>query len=125
MISLISLHPAFEKKTDITTAINIATKKRLPLLVQELQAKLAAVRPNVTHTTVKESKEIHLLSKNLKTELAVIAMRRFQRARENALEQVIGIMTEWARCESGSCNFLCSSTHFSCAKMKRFLRAKS
>lgn len=90
---------AFEKKTDITTAINIANRKRLPLLVSELEAKLEAVEPKVTHTTVKESKEIHLVSKNLKADIFDLAARRFVRVRETALERVVQLMTTWAKYE--------------------------
>ena len=90
---------AFEKKTDIQTAINIAQRKRLPLLVQELTAKLDAIAPGVTHTTVKESKEAHLLSKTLKGEIGNLALRRFQRAKETAMDRVVSLMTTWANCK--------------------------
>jgi ribosome-associated translation inhibitor RaiA len=89
---------AFEKKTDIQTAINLALKKRLPLLVQELETKLQAVDA-VTHTTVKESKEAHLLSKSLKSEIGDLALRRFQRSKESALNAVVSLMTSWATCK--------------------------
>uniref|UniRef100_A0A7S1UTI8 PX domain-containing protein n=1 Tax=Grammatophora oceanica TaxID=210454 RepID=A0A7S1UTI8_9STRA len=90
---------AFEKKTDITTAINIANRKKLPRLVAELQAKMEKVAPNVSATTVKESKESHLLSKQLKTELSDLANRRFQRVRECSLDRVVSIITAWAKYE--------------------------
>mmetsp|Transcript_3214 Transcript_3214/g.4705 ORF Transcript_3214/g.4705 Transcript_3214/m.4705 type:complete len:670 (-) Transcript_3214:162-2171(-) len=90
---------AFEKKTDINTAINIAQKKRLPLLVQELEAKLARVTPNVTHTGVKEAKEQHLVSKTLKTQLGELALRRFQRARETSMDRIVHILTAWSNYE--------------------------
>ena len=93
---------AFEKKTDITTAINIANRKRLPLLVAELEAKLEAVEPKVTHTTVKETKETHLLSKSLKTEIIDLATRRFVRVRATSLARVVPIMTKWAKYEERS-----------------------
>jgi hypothetical protein len=93
---------AFEKKTDITTAINIANRKRLPLLVAELEAKLEAVEPKVTHTTVKETKETHLLSKSLKTDIIDLATRRFVRVRETSLERVVQLMTKWAKYEERS-----------------------
>lgn len=96
---------AFEKKTDIQTAINIAQRKRLPLLVQELRAKLDAVAPGVTHTTVKESKEAHLLSKTLKGEIGELALRRFQRMKESAMDRIVSLMSLWANCK-----FLCIST---------------
>ena len=93
---------AFEKKTDITTAINIANRKRLPLLVTELEAKLEAVEPKVTHTTVKETKETHLVSKNLKTEIVDLATRRYLRVRETAIERVVQLMITWAKYEEKS-----------------------
>ena len=88
---------AFEKKTDITSAINIATRKRLPKLVQELQNKLEAVDPNVSHTTVKEAKEAHLESKTLKAELSLLSDRRLTRGRETSTERVIALMAVWAK----------------------------
>lgn len=90
---------AFEKKTDIQTAINIAQRKRLPLLVQELSVKLDALAPGVTHTTVKESKEAHLLSKTVKGEIGNLALRRFQRAKETAMDRIVSLMSIWAKCE--------------------------
>jgi hypothetical protein len=88
---------AWEKKTDITTAINIATKKRLPLLVNELKSKLASLRPVVSHTSVKEAKERHLGSKALKTELESIALGRFQELKESATNGVVKTMVIWAK----------------------------
>ena len=93
---LISSSLAFEKKTDIAQAISIAQRKKLPMLVTELEAKMAAVK-NVTHTDVKKLKEIHLLSKSLKAELSELATRRFLRLRETSTERVIGLMTVWAQ----------------------------
>jgi len=93
---------AWEKKTDITTAINIATKKRLPLVVKELQSKLESLSPHVSHTTVKHAKEKHLASKNLKNELQSLADRRFQRLKETATERVIAIMAMWAQHEENN-----------------------
>jgi hypothetical protein len=93
---------AFEKKTDITSAINIATRKKMPVLVKELQAKLEAVGGAVTHTTVKEAKEAHLESKALKQDLHNLAMRRLTRARETSTERVIALMTVWSKEEEGS-----------------------
>jgi hypothetical protein len=87
---------AFEKKTDITTAVNIATRKRLPGLVTELQTKLDALGPTVSHTMVKEMKEAHLESKTLKVELHDLALRGLLRAREASTERVITLMTLWA-----------------------------
>ena len=89
---------AFEKKTDISTAISIAQRKKLPLLVSELEAKMAVVA-NVTHTDVKKLKEIHLVSKSLKAEISALATRRFLRLRETSTERVIGLLTVWAQNE--------------------------
>mmetsp|Transcript_13354 Transcript_13354/g.19451 ORF Transcript_13354/g.19451 Transcript_13354/m.19451 type:complete len:179 (-) Transcript_13354:908-1444(-) len=91
-----------KKKTDITTAINIATKKRLPHVVKELQSKLESLSPHVSHTTVKHAKEKHLASKNLKNELQSLADRRFQRLKETATERVIAIMAMWAQHEENN-----------------------
>lgn len=93
---------AFEKKTDITSAINIATRKRLPVLVKELQAKLEAVGTDVSHTTVKEAKEAHLESKALKQELHDLSMRQLSRARETATERAIALMTLWSKEEENA-----------------------
>jgi hypothetical protein len=93
---------AFEKKTDITSAINIATRKRMPVLVKELQAKLEAVGADVSHTTVKEAKEAHLDSKTMKQELHDLAMRRLTRSRETSTERVIALMTVWSKEEEGA-----------------------
>lgn len=93
---------AFEKKTDITSAINIATRKKMPVLVKELQAKLESVGGAVSHTTVKEAKEAHLESKGLKQELHNLAMRRLNRARETSTERAIALMTLWSKEEESS-----------------------
>jgi hypothetical protein len=93
---------AFEKKTDITSAINIATRKKMPVLVKELQAKLEAVGGAVSHTTVKEAKEAHLESKTLKQELHTLAMRRLTRTRETSTERAIALMTVWTKEEEVS-----------------------
>lgn len=93
---------AFEKKTDITSAINIATRKMMPVLVRELQDKLKNLGPVVSHTTVKEAKEAHLESKALKQELHTLAMRRLARARETSTERAIALITVWAKEEEGS-----------------------
>jgi len=93
---------AFEKKTDITSAINIATRKKMPVLVKELQGKLENLGPIVSHTTVKEAKEAHLESKIMKQELHTLAMRRLARARETSTERAIALMTVWAKEEGGS-----------------------
>jgi hypothetical protein len=88
---------AFEKKTDITTAVNIATRKRLPGVVTELQTKLDALGPTVSHTLVKEMKEAHLESKTLKVELHDLALRGLLRAREASTERVVTLMAFWAK----------------------------
>lgn len=66
--------------------------------MSELEAKLEKVA-NVSHTDVKELKEMHLASKALKSELSTLATRRFLRAREASTEQVVQIMTSWAQCK--------------------------
>jgi len=93
---------AFEKKTDITSAINIATRKKMRALAKELQDKLEKLGPVVSHTTVKEAKEAHLESKLLKQELHTLAMRRLARARETSTERAIAMMTVWSKEEEGS-----------------------
>jgi hypothetical protein len=65
-------------------------------LVSELETKREKVA-SVSHTDVKELKEMHLASKSLKSELAALATRRFLRAREASQERVVEILTEWAR----------------------------
>lgn len=91
---------AFEKKTDIQTAINIAQRKRLPLLVQELNTKMEAIVPaGITHTIVKEAKEAHLLSKTLKSEIGQLALRRFQRSKECAMNRVVTLLSFWTNYE--------------------------
>jgi hypothetical protein len=93
---------AFEKKTDITSAINIATRKRMPEMVKELQAKLEAVGTEVSHTTVKEAKEAHLESKALKQELHDLSMRQLTRTRETSTEGAIALMAFWSKEEESS-----------------------
>ena len=102
--SLLKPFAAFEKKTDITSALNVATRKNLTGLVSELQGKLDSIGQDVSHTFVKESKEEHLESKNLKAELHSLAMRRLLRARESSTELVISILTLWANGKSTSFN---------------------
>lgn len=92
----ITLEIAWEKRTDISTAINVATKKKIPKLVQELKVKLDAL-PQVSHTTVLKRKEEHLTSKALKSDLHRLANRRFGRAQEVSTERVIAIMSLWAK----------------------------
>lgn len=91
---------AFEKKTDITAAINIATRKRLIGLMEELQEKLEKVGSHVTHTWVKESKEVHLESKNVKAALHDLALRRLLRARETSTERAINLIRVLAKGKS-------------------------
>lgn len=93
---------AFEKKTDITSALNVAKRKRLTKLVADLQTKLEAIGPEVSHTLVKETKEMHLESKNLKAELHDLAMRRLTRAREASTEKIVTILTLWAKEEENA-----------------------
>lgn len=93
---------AFEKKTDISAAINVARRKRLSKLVTELQQKMDKIGPQVSHTLVKETKEMHLESKTLKTELHELAIRRLARARETSTERVVTLMSIWAKEEETS-----------------------
>ena len=101
--TLVTSLVAFEKKTDITTAINIATRKRMPELVEELKAKLERLGPDVTHTSVKEAKEAHLESKNVKAELHALALRRLLRARETSTQRVIDLLKFWMTEEETAC----------------------
>ena len=87
---------AWEKRTDISTAINVAMKKKIPKLVDELRMKLDGL-PQVSHTTVIKAKENHLASKILKTDLHKLANRRLGRAQDVATERVIGIVSLWAK----------------------------
>jgi hypothetical protein len=87
---------AFEKKTDITAALNIANRKRLHKLKEELQEKLVQLG-DVSHTVVKETKELHLESKSLKAELHELAIRRLTRARETSTERIVQILSRWAK----------------------------
>lgn len=91
-------YTAWEKRTDISTAINVATKKKIPKLVQELKVKLDAL-PQVSHTTVIKRKEEHLASKTLKSDLHKLANRRFGRAQEVSTERVIAVISLWAKHE--------------------------
>ncbi len=101
---------AWEKKTDITTAINIATKKRLPLLVNELKSKLAAMHPVVSHTSVKEAKERHLGSKALKTELESLASSKFQQMKESSSRDVVLAILKWADRKFINYSFICCNS---------------
>jgi len=88
---------SFEKKTDLTAAINVATRKRMKKLLVELQEKMKRLGPDVSHTTVKETKDAHLESKALKHDLHELAVRRLTRARESSTERAIAIMSLWAK----------------------------
>ena len=95
---------AWEKKTDITTAINLATRKNLPHLIHELNLKLEHMNiKNVSHTSVKEAKERHFGSKSLKMELESLARRRFQRL-QNASTDVTSMIQLWAKHEETNSN---------------------
>lgn len=93
---------AWEKKTDITAAITIASRKRLPQVVEELSAKLETLGNNISHTSVKEAKNRHLGSKSLKAELDALARRRFQRLKETSTHKVIEMSKLWAKQEEYS-----------------------
>jgi len=93
---------AFEKKTDITTAINVAHKKKLHKLVEELQRKLDEIGNEVTQTTVREAKELHLESKQLKSDIHDLAVRRLVRARETSTERAVALISLWAKEEETS-----------------------
>jgi len=70
--------------------------------VQELQEKLEQLGPEVTHTSVKETKELHLESKNLKAELHDLAIRRLMRTREASTQRVVGILSLWTKEEENA-----------------------
>jgi len=89
----------WEQKTDITTAINIATKKNLPALVDELRVKLESLSPSISHTSMKKAKEKHLASKLVKEDLQKLAERRFQRTRETSTERAIAMIKMWSQHE--------------------------
>jgi hypothetical protein len=92
----------FEKKTDITTAINVARKKKLPKLVDELQRKLDEIGNEVTQTTVREAKELHLESKQMKSDIHELAVRRLERARETSTERAVALISLWAKEEESA-----------------------
>lgn len=93
---------AWEKKTDITTAINIAQRKRLPVLVHELKSRME-LTPNVSHTTVKQAKERHLSSKLFKADLQELALKRFQRLKDTSTDCIIQIIQFWTAYEETTC----------------------
>ena len=85
-----------EQKTDITTAINIATKKRLTLLVRELKDKLDSIGSRVSYSSVKMAKERHLGSKAIKGALESLANRRLHRLKESSTKNTLSLINEWA-----------------------------
>jgi hypothetical protein len=98
----VSALAAFERKTDIASAMNVAKRKRLPKLVKELEVKLKELGPGISHTLVKETKEAHLESKNIKAALHSLAVRRLTRAREASTERAITLISLWAKEEESS-----------------------
>ena len=96
---LISTFIAWEKKTDIVTAINVATKKRLDVVIQELEGKLDEFDPSVSHAGVKEAKERHLTSKGIKTELETLATNQFMMMKVACMDRVNEIIRLWTRCK--------------------------
>jgi len=107
----------WEKKTDITTAINIATKKKMTSIVKELKIKLRDFE-DVSHTTVKIAKERHLASKNIKNYLAELARERFARAKV-ATHRVLDIILTWANHEQDSANRELEAVNFLAEEIER------
>lgn len=95
----------WEKKTDLTTAITLASKKKLPLLVKELEAKINAIPSSVSYSGVKAAKERHLGSKMIKKNLESLATRRLQRIKESGCYLSLSIMNEWALREDSSAKY--------------------
>lgn len=95
----------WEKKTDLTTAITLASKKKLPLLVKELEAKINAIPSSVSYSGVKAAKERHLGSKMVKKNLESLATRRLQRIKESGCYLSLSIMNEWALREDSSAKY--------------------
>jgi len=87
----------WEKKTDLTQAIAVASKKRLPKLVKELEGKLESLDNNISHTFVKQAKERHLMSKTLKSDIQDLAARRLERLKECAVDQIVELIRLWAQ----------------------------
>jgi len=85
---------AWDRKTNIKTAINIATRKRMTDVVEELKGKMTDFEI-VSHTSVKEAKERHLSSKVLKGELEALSFRRFELLKEDATAQVEALINLW------------------------------
>ena len=92
---------AFERKTDLTSALNVATRKRMTQLVSELQTKLD-VLDLISHTVVKDTKELHLAAKALKQELHDVAVRRLVRARELSTDKAIALLSLWTKEEEAA-----------------------
>lgn len=65
--------------------------------MDELQAKLEKFGPEATHTSVKETKEAHIESKKVKSELHEVALGRLLRARATSTERVIRLLECWAK----------------------------
>ena len=116
---------AFEKKTDITSALNVAKRKRLGKLVKDLQAKLDAIPPDVSHTLVKETKEMHLESKNLKAELHSLAVRRLTRSRETSTERVVAMISLWAKEEEAAATSELKAVGDAMAALERAMEKES
>lgn len=92
----------FERKTDLIAALNAASRKRIPQLLTELRKQLDGLGPHVTQARVKETKEAHLESKQTKSELHELAMRRLVRAQETSTERALSIIELWSREEENS-----------------------
>ena len=92
--NLLEQHSAWDRKTNIKTAINIATRKRMTDVVEELKGKMTDFEI-VSHTSVKEAKERHLSSKVLKGELEALSFRRFELLKEDATAQVEALINLW------------------------------
>ena len=87
---------AFEKKTDITSALNIAKKKKLDSLIVELDAKMGALG-SVSQLTVKATKEQHLESKTIRSALHKLASRRLDRLKELSTQNIVDILAIWSK----------------------------
>ncbi|GKY97757.1 hypothetical protein MPSEU_000733900 [Mayamaea pseudoterrestris] len=92
----------FEKKTDLTAAINAAKRKASKKVVHELQAKLDMLASDVSHTKVKAAKDVHLGAKKIKAELHDLAIRSLTRSREGSTERIVGLISIWAEEEGRS-----------------------
>jgi hypothetical protein len=76
------------------------TCKCLNKLVKELEGKLESFDSNTVPISrtyyVKYAKERHLASKTLKSELQKMAARRFERSKECAVTDAVGLIRLWA-----------------------------